>query len=31
MGSVINNKAQKHCTLDACHVRAMCVCIYCAV
>jgi len=25
------NKAEKHCTLDACCVHAMCMCIYCAV
>ena len=25
------NKAEEHCTLDACHVCAMCVSIYCVV
>ena len=25
------NKAEEHCTLDACHVCAMCVSIYCEV
>jgi len=25
------SKSEKHCTLDACRVRAMCVCIYCTM